>query len=154
MWVLIVETRGDRYVGELTNEPTAIKGLTVGDRVEFGPEHIAQTIIKRSDPRWFEAAEKHALVSAAVFEEGKSTTWMYREPVTRDEDSGWRLFTGDETEAELADASRVRICNVAWLIDFDPSLLPAIRGPVGSAFERSSAAGPWLAVTDWEPSHE
>jgi uncharacterized protein YegJ (DUF2314 family) len=43
MWVDIVERTGDppRFVGVLTNQPAHIADLQVGDRVSFGPEHIA-----------------------------------------------------------------------------------------------------------------
>jgi len=152
MWVDIVERTGDppRYVGELANEPRYIRDLALGDRVEFGPEHIAQTIIGRADPRWFEAAEQKAIVSGQVFEEGEGVCWMYREPAARDEDSGWRLFTGHETHEYLDDPSNARICNVSWLLDFDPSLQPAIRAQPGKAFERASLSAPWVEVVDWK----
>jgi hypothetical protein len=55
---------------------------------------------------------------------------MYREPADRPDDSGWRLFAGCETQQYLDDCANARICDVAWLIDFDPALLPAIRAEV------------------------
>ena len=99
MWVEIAERSGDppRYIGVLTNQPRSIQSLAPGDRIPFGPEHIARISIKHTDPRWFEAAEKSAIVSQMVFDEGESVLWMYREPADREDDSGWRLFTGRET---------------------------------------------------------
>lgn len=68
MWVDIVDKTGTppRFVGTLNNQPAFIPDLAVGDLVSFGPEHIAQTIVKRSDPRWFAAAERAAIVSCQV----------------------------------------------------------------------------------------
>jgi len=154
MWVEIVEKAGDppRYVGLLENRPRAITSLAPGDRVSFGPEHIAQTIIRRSDPRWFEAAEQQAYVSRLVLEEGKSVCWMYREPPDGSGDSGWRLFAGGESDAYLDDPANFSILNVGWLIGFDPTLLPAIKADVGTAFERASSSAPWVAVKDWKSS--
>jgi hypothetical protein len=153
MWVEIVDLDGDppSYVGCLANQPLHISSLKVGDRVTFGPEHIAQTFIRRTDPRWFEAAELEAIVSRKVFEEGEEIRWIYRQESDRSEDSGWRVFTGHETQEYIDDASNSRICLVGWLIDFDPTLLPAMRADVGSAFERESASDAWVEVTDWEP---
>jgi hypothetical protein len=153
MWVEIVEKTGNppSYVGILQNQPSFIGGLEAGDRVLFGPEHIARTVIRRSDPRWFEAAEQQAIVSGLVFEEGKCVRWMYREAAKRPDDSGWRLFAGGELQSYLDDSGNARICNVGWLTEFDPSLLPVIRADVGAAFERSSAAAPWVAVSEWKP---
>jgi hypothetical protein len=156
MWVDIVEKSGKppRYVGVLTNQPVHIRDLKVGDRVAFGPEHIARTIIKGSDPRWFEAAELRAFVSRKVFEDGEMVRWMYREAVDRDDDSGWRLFAGSETDEYVGDSENMRICLVGWLIDWDPTLLPAIRAEVGAAFEREAGAQARVAVTDWDAPEE
>jgi hypothetical protein len=153
MWVQIVEREGTppRYVGTLQNQPTAITGLDVGARIPFGPEHIAQTFIRKSDPRWFEGAEERAIVSTMVFQEGETIRWMYREPPDGSEDSGWRLFTGHETQEYLDDSKNARLCVIAWLLDFDPTLMPAMRGGVGSAFERDSVDAPWREVKDWTP---
>lgn len=42
MWVTIVERRPDgRYVGVLGNRPASSDALSAGDRVVFGPEHVA-----------------------------------------------------------------------------------------------------------------
>lgn len=42
MWVRIETVDGERYTGELRNEPFGGDlGLRIGDRIEFGPEHIA-----------------------------------------------------------------------------------------------------------------
>ena len=153
MWVLIVEREGTppRYVGTLQNQPTAIAELNVEARIVFGPEHIAQTFIRKSDPRWFELAEERAIVSEMVFQQGEAIRWMYREQPDGSEDSGWRVFTGHETREYLDDSKNARFCVIAWLLDFDPTLLPAMRGEVGCAFERDSKDAPWRAVKDWSP---
>jgi hypothetical protein len=156
MWVDIVERTGEppRYVGALTSQPAFITNLQIGERIPFGPQHIAQTVIKRSDPRWFEAAERDALVSRQVLDDGEAIRWMYREAVTRDADSGWRLFSGRETAEYLNDSANATLRNVGWLLDLDPTLLPAIRADIGSAFERESPSEPWVEVTDWKPPEE
>jgi hypothetical protein len=156
MWVEIVEKTGTppSFVGVLQSQPRFITGLQAGDHVKFGPEHIARTVIRRSDPRWFEAAEQQAIVSRLVFEEGNAVRWMYREGADRPDDSGWRLFAGGETQQYLDDSANARVCDVAWLIEFDPTLLPVIRADVGAAFERPSAEAPWTAVPDWKPPKE
>jgi uncharacterized protein YegJ (DUF2314 family) len=43
MWVRIREVEAGRYAGTLENDPThfAPELLKIGERVEFGPEHIA-----------------------------------------------------------------------------------------------------------------
>lgn len=40
MWVEVSEHQDAGYVGVLSNEPRLISGLSVGDRIEFRPEHV------------------------------------------------------------------------------------------------------------------
>ncbi len=119
--------------------------------MEFAPEHVAQILVRRDDPRWSEIYEKKALVSRAALTKGAVVRWLYREASDRQEDSGWRLFSGDETEEYTNDAKNMAICNVGWLVDRDPSLRDIIKSEVGSAFERAGPEGEWRAVEDFQP---
>lgn len=49
LWVEVLEAGEGRYVGELDNQPTYIRGLDNGARVEFGPEHVFAVM---KAPRW------------------------------------------------------------------------------------------------------
>lgn len=51
MWCTIREVQEGRYVGTLDSDPATSQVLQPGDRIEFGPEHIAATLITRDDPR-------------------------------------------------------------------------------------------------------
>lgn len=44
MWVEVLGARDGLYVGALTNTPRAITTISVGDRVDFGPEHVIGTL--------------------------------------------------------------------------------------------------------------
>ncbi len=41
MWVRVDTAEAGRYRGTLDNRPVATAGLSIGDAVEFGPEHVA-----------------------------------------------------------------------------------------------------------------
>jgi hypothetical protein len=51
MWCTIREVVGGRYVGTLDSDPATSQALQAGDRIEFGPEHVASVLIPRTDPR-------------------------------------------------------------------------------------------------------
>lgn len=151
MWVEITgqDPVTGRYTGLLTNVPGVIQTLQSGDTVEFEPRHIARTILREGDPAWVEAGEKAALVTKKCMLPGSGVRWMYREAATREQDSGWRLFSGDEDGAYLSDPKNTAIMNVYDLIDRDPGLLEPFRGAVGTAFERSGPDAAWVEVKNW-----
>lgn len=156
MWVEITahDPVTHRYTGVLTNAPASLKTLHLGDTVEFEPRHIAQTILREGDPLWLAVGEKMALVSRRCLETGNAVHWMYREKPDREQDSGWRLFAGDEDEEYLNDPQNTRVMRIYFVMDLDPSLLVPFKGAVGTAFERASRDGEWVEVRDWNPGAE
>jgi len=158
MWVEVVERLGKdasvTYKGVLTNQPANIGGLAIGTVIEFLPIHIAQTIVPKSHPDWLEVGEKAALVSERVLEKGCKARFVYREAPDHDEDSGWRLFRGDETQEYVNEEANIRRCNVGWLVNRDPTLRPVFRNEVGSAFERENEDDNWTRVEGWQPPQD
>ncbi len=51
MWVTIQEVAAGRYRGHLESLPHTSTALAPLDRIEFGPEHVAAVLIRRTDPR-------------------------------------------------------------------------------------------------------
>jgi hypothetical protein len=153
MWVTITQEQGlfRPYKGVLENAPAFIDDLEPGSEVTFKPCHIAQTIIKRGDPRWIDSANLKALVTEMCFAKGELVRFLYREKPDREEDSGWRMFTGHETEEYNDDSKNIRIVNVGWMLDYDPSLLLPLKEGVGAVYERGVKNGDWKKVTDWVP---
>jgi hypothetical protein len=154
MWVEIFEkgNGGNNFKGYLTNQPQYLKSISVGDTIEFEAKHIARTIIKKDDPQHVECAEQKAFVSEKVFEENEIVRFMYKEKADSEEDSGWRLFTGHESDEYANDANNIRLVYVGWLLDFDKTLFkPFKTGNNGDAFERNDKNDEWEKVEDWEP---
>lgn len=156
MWVTIskVLLLKQGYEGVLNNQPKYIKGLKAGDKIKFQPKHIAQVFIARDDPNWLNIHEKFALVSKMIFEEDKVVRFLYREKPDREEDSGWRIFSGTESDEYNNDANNIQLCNIGWLIDFDPTLLEVFKNNFDIAFERENKASPWKQVKDWSASED
>jgi hypothetical protein len=154
MWVevneRVLEGVSLSYKGVLTNPPRYIKGLAIGDLIAFLPTHIAQTILPKSHPDWLEIGQKYALVSARVLEKGRQARFAYRETPDYAEDSGWRLFRGDEAQEYVDEATNIRRSNVGWLVDRDPTLRQIVRADVDSAFERGHESDDWVRVKEWK----
>ena len=150
MWVTIIEPLNSDgcYKGKLENQPAVLKDVTKGDEVSFEPRHIAQTVTKRGAPRWIDSAELTVIVSALCLKAEECVRFLYRQQPDRPEDSGWRMFTGHESDER---GKRAQLVSVGWMLDKDPSLLEPLKGSVGAVFERKGRGSSWVAVTDWSP---
>src|SRR3954470_18332442 len=73
--------------------------------------------------------------------EGKKVGYMYREAPDFAEDSGWRFFSGKESEDYLEDPSHTMVYDVNTIANYDPAIIPLLYSPVGSAFERRGWLG-------------
>jgi hypothetical protein len=82
--------------------------------------------------------------------EGLPVRFMYREPPDNDVDSGWRFFSGiEEDDDYVNDPNNSGVYDVNTIANYDPTILPYLDAPVGSAFERPKDK--WVKVSDWSP---
>jgi len=153
LWVKITKEKSflSKYKGQLINSPLYIKELKIGDEIEFDSSNIAQIIMQKDDLEWIDSAEKMALVSKMCLDKEETNRFLYREKPDREEDSGWRLFTGHENDDYSNNPANIQIMNVGYLLNKDPSLLEPLKGECGSVFERVSIHSQRKKVTDWSP---
>lgn len=62
------------------------------------------------------------MVSKMVVDQNIKPCFLYREKRTRPEDSGWRIFTGFESEEYNDDPDNIGIYNPSTILKIDPSL--------------------------------
>lgn len=82
------------------------------------------------------APKSGAFATDRITVDGKKVGYMYRESTVRKEDSGWRLFSGDEDQAYVNDLSHTGIYAVNTIANYDPDILPYLDTPAPCAFEK------------------
>ncbi len=76
-------------------------------------------------------------VTDRIAVDGCKVGWCYREePEKGFPDSGWRFFSGDESEAYIADVRHTGIYDLNTVCNLDPEILPLLDAPYRSAFVR------------------
>jgi hypothetical protein len=90
------------------------------------------------------------MVSKMVVDKNIRPGFMYREKRTRPEDSGWRIFTGLESEEYTDDPKNTGIYNPSTILKIDPSIENILLKGVGSVYERAGDSSEWYKVTDFE----
>lgn len=96
MWVQVVEIRASGFVGALDNQPSFLSNLQPGDRIAFGPEHVAAL---RASPSGLDLPfGQFALVSRDVAEDGSWPAEAYRRQAGAVDSSGW-VVLGERGES-------------------------------------------------------
>lgn len=90
------------------------------------------------------------MVSKMVVDEQIMPRFMYREKRTRPEDSGWRIFTGFESEEYNDDPNNIGIYNPSTILKIDPSIKDILLKGIGSVYEKTEDGTEWYKVSDFE----
>ena len=68
---------------------------------------------------------------------GKKVGYCYREkPDSQYPDSGWRFFSGEETDEYANDVNNVGVYSLNTICNYDPDILPLLTAPYGTAYAR------------------
>ena len=148
MWVTIVSIEGERFSGTLDSEPMHGELLAWGAPVEFGPRHIIQTSIPDPAPSLTAAYTDRCFVTARILDDGVPVGYLYREAPERDDESGWCISAGDETDEYMVDDSKISYVSLGAVLNRDDSFIGLLKAPVGSVFVRNKVSGAFEPVDD------
>ncbi|MFH6997574.1 DUF2185 domain-containing protein [Flavobacterium sp. FlaQc-57] len=90
------------------------------------------------------------MVSKMVVDKNIKPGFLYREKRTRPEDSGWRIFTGFESEEYTDNSANAGIYDPSTILKIDPSIKDILLKGVGSVYERTKDNSEWYKVTDFD----
>jgi hypothetical protein len=80
--------------------------------------------------------------------DGLLVGYMYREAPDNDVDSGWRFFSGRESQEYVDDASHTSIYEVNTIANYDPAIIPYLGSPEGTQLERIAGTSKFQIVHD------
>jgi hypothetical protein len=72
--------------------------------------------------------------------------YMYREATSRPEDTGWRFFSGDESDEYMAVKEHHGIYAVNTIANYDPDILPHLETEAPCAFEKIEGSATYERV--------
>ncbi len=78
--------------------------------------------------------------------DGLPVGYMYREAPDKDVDSGWRFFSGRESQEYVDDPTHTAIYDVNTIANYDPAILPYLDSPEGTQLERVPGTSEFLSV--------
>lgn len=86
----------------------------------------------------------YCYASDMITVEGMQVGYMYREEPDRNDDSGWRFFSGEESQQYADDASNFAIYDVNTIANYDKEIIPFLDYPTGTAFGRDPNTGKFI----------
>ena len=69
-----------------------------------------------------------------ILVDGCKVGYMYREEPDNDLDSGWRVFSGDESDEYANSPGNIGIYALNTIANYDPDIIPLLHSNYGSAF--------------------
>jgi len=68
--------------------------------------------------------------------EGMKVGYMYREVPDKESDSGWRFFSGTESQDYVDNPENLKIYDVNTIANYDPDIIPYLDSDYGAEYER------------------
>jgi hypothetical protein len=125
-------------------------GRMVCPRIEIGLDETVARLRDMKD-RWFGEVAQRTIVSARVARDGEPVRFLYRdEAPDRPDNSGWRVFAGDETDEYSNAPGNAVVLPLRDLLDREAGLKEVFRTPARCAFERRDAKAPFGRIEDYD----
>lgn len=78
----------------------------------------------------------HCIVSNRVLKDGARVGFLYREAADRDDDSGWCITAGDESQDYMDDVTNVSYVTLSAVLKCDSTIMNLLDSEVGAEFVR------------------
>jgi hypothetical protein len=79
--------------------------------------------------------------------DGKRVGFMYRQEPDTAADSGWVFLSGEESQGYLDDAGNLAVYDVNTIANYDPTIIPLLAAPIGSAYKRDTDEREFQRIT-------
>lgn len=94
------------------------------------------------------AALDRCIATKEVSERGNAVGFMYREAPVFEHDSGWRFFSGEESDAYTDNPDNFSVMSVNDISENNPEILPFLQEAAGAWEWTDNGFAP---VADWQP---
>jgi len=112
-----------------------------GSGLWYAPPRKKEYLIPTADLRWLLRdwdGPDGCFATDHITVLGKRVGYCYREQPDSDRypDSGWRFFSGEETEEYVNDLSHTDVYDLNTICNYDPDIIPLLNAPYGTAYAR------------------
>lgn len=109
-------------------------------KYKISPDDVQELIVPRG----------YCYASDTITVDGMPVGYMYKEPPEEPDDSGWRFYSGTETEEYVADEYHFMMFDLNYIANCDPAIIPYIKNRIGTELERIEGTDRFRLVRDDE----
>lgn len=88
------------------------------------------------------------LVSKHITKDNFRVGYLYREEPEDEADSGWRIFSAEESDDYLENARNFEVLDVRHVAKLDPTIVPLLDAAPGAVFDRVDGSDAFFDSTD------
>ena len=92
----------------------------------------------------------YIIASNQITKNGKKVGYLYREEPDNENDSGWRVFSGEESQEYADDPTNFAMYNASTIVELDPEIKNLLGLAYPISFERDDASGEFIESSDGE----
>lgn len=104
--------------------------------------------IKAEDIRQITNPMGYGYASDMIMIDGKEIMYMYRELPDNEQDSGWRFFSGYESQEYVDDTQNLGIYDVNTIANYDTDIVPYLDCIAPCSFEKKSGTNQFIRLND------
>lgn len=106
--------------------------------------------IKAKDIKQYVSNYGGCLATKMITQKGKGVNYMYKEEPDNDVDSGWRFFSGFETDEYVNNPKNIEVYDVNTIVNYSPDIIPFLDIEKGYALERDSKTNRFFLLKENE----
>jgi hypothetical protein len=84
---------------------------------------------------------KTCYASRKITDDKMKVGYMYRDEPEDEDDSGWRFYSGTESEDYVENVDNFMLYDLNTVANIDRSILPLLKKPVGTEWEKDTETG-------------
>ena len=105
-------------------------------------------ILKPEDIKPLIEQKGYCYASDMITVDGHKVGYMHREAREDDDDSGWRFYSGNETEEYVENEHHFMMFDLNYIANIDPAIIPYLKMRTGAELERDDNADTFSRVEE------
>lgn len=90
----------------------------------------------------------YCYASDMITMDGYKVGFMHREKREDEDDSGWRFYSGHETEEYVENEHHFMMFDLNYIANIDPAIIPYLKSRTGTELERDEDTDTFSRISD------